>query len=323
MSAWQLQAQFSEQNLLQRQQELRQFWRSGHHQHFAAKDGTQLACSQFIQPNARADLVISPGRIEAAEKYMESCFDLYKAGFNLHLPDHRGQGRSARLCADPHLGYVADFDDYVQDLELFIQSKVRPLVRGPLLALGHSMGSAILCRYLQSTAQHGIQGAVFCSPMFGLPMASLPEPVALWLCKALRWWQGTPQYFPGQKPYRPVPFADNHLCQSQGRYQWFRDLYQQQPELQLGGVSSHWLVQALLACRQIQQAPPLRLPQLILQAGADDVVANPAQNLYVARQPDARLLRIDRAKHELFLETDSIRAELYQQLQLFWQQLGI
>ncbi|WP_337879284.1 alpha/beta fold hydrolase [Rheinheimera sp.] len=320
---WLLNAHFSEQNLLQRQPELLQFWQQGNHQQFAAQDGVMLACSQFIQPAARADLLICPGRIEAAEKYMESCFDLYQAGFNLHLLDHRGQGRSMRLCADSQLGYVSHFTDYVQDLRLFIDSKVRPVAQGPLLALGHSMGSAILCRYLQSTAAHGISAVVFCSPMFGLVTKPLPEPLALTLARLIRWWQQTPDYFPGQQQYRIIPFNENHLCQSQGRYQWFRELYEQDPPLKLGGVSSHWLVQALLACRQIQQAPPLDIPALLLQAGADDVVDNRAQLRFASAQPTLRLHRIDHARHELFLETDAIRLQLYQQLQLFWQQLGI
>jgi len=39
-------------------------------------------------------------------------------GFDVLIIDHRGQGRSGRLLADPHLGHVNRFNDYVDDLAL-------------------------------------------------------------------------------------------------------------------------------------------------------------------------------------------------------------
>lgn len=55
-----------------------------------------------------------------------TCFHL---GFDVLIIDHRGQGRSGRLLADPHLGHVNRFNDYVDDLAAFWQQEVQP-VRG-------------------------------------------------------------------------------------------------------------------------------------------------------------------------------------------------
>jgi len=314
---------FSELSIQQHEQELLDFWQQGQHGFIRAEDQRSLAYSQFIQPQARAELVISPGRIEAKDKYMELCFDLFQAGFNLHLIDHRGQGRSERLTRDPHLGYVGNFADYVTDLALFIEQKVQPLAQAPVLALAHSMGAAILCRYLQSRPDSPVQAAVYCSPMFGIAAAGLPRPVTLALARLLVRWQGPEHYFPGQQPYREKEFADNTLCSSQGRYQWFRRLYRQYPELQLGGVSNQWLLQALQACVQLQQTSAPELPQLILQAETDSVVDNKAQLQFARHRPQLTLHTIANAKHELLLETDTIRQQVYQHLNLFWQRLGI
>lgn len=318
-----LQAQFSEQTLSIAQPDLEAFWQQGEHGTLHTQDGVAVHYSQFIQPSARAHLLISSGRVEASEKYMEACFDFYQAGFCVHLIDHRGQGRSSRLTPQKELGYVASFDDYVADLALFIDSKIQPHLKGNLIALGHSMGSAILARYLQNTSSHPIKAAVFCSPMFGLITHGISKKIAYAIAKALTYVQKEPCYFPGQKPYKEVPFAENHLCQSLIRYQCFRALYQKKPELKLGGASSRWIAQALKVCAQIQQAKPLTLPQLLLQSGADTVVCNQAQWIFANQTPNLTLHRIAKARHELFLETDEIRAELYQQIECFLQRLGI
>ncbi len=61
-------------------------------------------------------VVICPGRIESYVKYAELAYDLFHLGFDVLIIDHRGQGRSGRLLADPHLGHVNRFNDYVDDL---------------------------------------------------------------------------------------------------------------------------------------------------------------------------------------------------------------
>ena len=62
---------------------------------------------------------------------------------------HRGQGRSGRLLADPHLGHVNRFNDYVDDLAAFWQQEVQPGPWRKRYILAHSMGGAISTLFLQ------------------------------------------------------------------------------------------------------------------------------------------------------------------------------
>ncbi len=326
-----LSACFTEQQLLQAQAVLQHFWQQGQHQSFFSFDQRRICYSSFRHPAARAEIVLSPGRIEAGQKYQEFCFDLYQAGFTVHLIDHRGQGLSDRINADRHLGDVADFQHYVQDFSLWLEQHIMPVQQAPLLGLAHSMGSAILCRYLQQHTEHGFRGAVYCSPMFGIQSKPLPKAIATGLVKLITWLNqvcGRPaSYFPGQKPYQDKAFSGNHLTHSPVRYQLFRQLYQAQPQLQLGGVSSRWLQQSLLAIKALQQAPALTLPQLIVQATEDPVVDNSMQQLYLQKhlqqgQP-CELVKIQGALHEIMFESDPLRNLLFEALDRFVHQLGL
>lgn len=324
-----LTASFTEEQLTQALPILQQFWQQGQHQSFLSFDQTRICFSSFRHPAARAEIILSPGRIEAAQKYQEFCFDLYQAGFTVHLIDHRGQGLSDRNKTDRHLGDVADFQHYVQDFALWLKLYLLPQQQAPLLGLAHSMGSAILCRYLQQHHDHGFSAAVYCSPMFGIQTRPVPTAVAKMLVGLLAKLHlivgNTAQYFPGQKPYQEKDFANNQLTHSLVRYQQFRQLYQAQPELQLGGVSVRWLQQSLLAIDALQQAPALSLPQLIVQASDDPVVDNSMQLHYWQKHQGlpCELVKIQGALHEIIIESDPLRNQLFGALNSFFVQLGL
>lgn len=322
-------ANFTEENLPQALASLQQFWQQGEHQSFLSFDQNRICFSSFRHASARAEIVLSPGRIEASQKYQEFCFDLYQAGFTVHLIDHRGQGLSDRTTPKPQLGDVADFQHYVQDFALWLQCHIVPRQQAPLVGLAHSMGSAILCRYLQQYALHGFTAAIYCSPMFGIQSHPLPKAVATtlvyYISKLNRFLGKENSYFPGQKNYQNKPFSGNHLTHSKVRYQQFRLLYQQQPELQLGGVSVRWLEQALLAIEELQQAPALTLPQLIIQATEDSVVDNKEQQIYQQKHRDlaCELVQVRGALHEIIFESDSLRNQLFSAFDRFLSQLGL
>ena len=324
-------ASFTEEQLAEALPALQTFWQQGQHQSFFSVDQTRICYSSFRHPAPRAEIVLSPGRIEAGQKYQEFCFDLYQAGFTLHLIDHRGQGLSDRLNADRHLGDVADFQHYVQDFALWLEQHLMPQQQAPLLGLAHSMGSAILCRYLQQNSQHGFRGVVYCSPMFGIQSKPIPKAIATGLVNLLTRLNqvcGRPAcYFPGQKPYQDKAFNGNHLTHSSVRYQQFRQLYQDRPELQLGGVSCRWLQQSLLAIKALHQGPALALPQLIIQATADPVVDNQMQQLYLQKHSrqglPCELVEIQGALHEIIFESDPLRNQLFKALDRFVLQLGL
>jgi len=280
-------------------------------------EDADIAYAYVLHPQPIGSIVISSGRIEGLLKYQEVIYELYQNGYSVFIHDHRGQGLSSRMARDPHKGYVESFEHYVQDMQLFYQQLIQPhTVHKPML-LCHSMGAAIGALY-QLAYPQDFARVVYSAPMFGIK-----SPIPRWLAKPMiskgqklnQRLSKQPWYFLGQGQYKAVPFAINPLTHSKSRYSHFRQIYQQQPELQLGGVTFQWLQQAIQSMDKIQrQAKHLTTPSLILQAGADIVVDNTAQDKVLAQMPNAQKVRIDKARHELLMEADQYRQQVMQQI---------
>lgn len=287
------------------------FWQSAVTRgHFTGKDNVEVHYAWCIPEKPIASVVISSGRIESYLKYKELIFDLYQNNFAVFILDHRGQGLSGRMTHDPQHGYVADFNDYIDDLVSFVQEIVKPLQQGPLRLLCHSMGGAIGALTLHR--EPGLfDKAVLASPMFGIKPA-LPN----WLANGLiqiglsfnRIRKQPSGYFFGQTSYIPFPYALNKLTHSRSRYALFRQLYDEERRIQLGGVTTEWLSAAHRAMNFIEKnAPRITTPCLVLSAQDDSIIDNKRQQKVVNAMPHSKLERIADAYHEVFTERDDIR----------------
>ena len=299
---------------------LDEFWYQGQFLSFIGKNEKRIAYAEFVHINANKNLIIVPGRCEGYLKYQELAYELFQQDVNVYLIDHRGQGLSERLTNNPHKGYVENFDDYSDDLTYFIKeivNKNHPELKSFVIA--HSMGSAITLRLLQRE-NDVIQAAVLCSPMIGINRGKLP----LWLAKVIvntgNWintlFSKTPWYFFGQGDYDPPCFAKNKLTHDSERYQSFMKLYQQESKLQLGGVTFHWLAQALQTNKAIfDDLNKITAPLLVLQASADEIVDNAEQDKFcqLLHQLKPKIcqqsqpITFEGAYHELFFEQDRFR----------------
>ncbi len=295
------------------QQTLPDFWR----QHaiegeFKGKDGVAIRYAALRQEKVDRAILIVNGRVESYLKYQELAWDLWRQGYSLYLIDHRGQGMSGRMLNDHDKGYVDQFDDYVVDMKQFHDQIIMADKPAKLFLLAHSMGGAISARYLERWPDD-IRAAVLSSPMLGINLGGLPK----WLAKGLATtigtvggWFGEPPYGPGQGPYQDHGFADNELTHSQSRYQAFRQMYEQHPQIKLGGATAHWIYQGITgADAAIADAGAIKTPLLLLQAGNDSVVDNAAQDAFCTKASceGGKPLRIEGAWHELFIESDDKR----------------
>ncbi|WMC10688.1 alpha/beta fold hydrolase [Oceanimonas pelagia] len=307
---------------------LQQYWQAHAVEgHFAGQNDQRLPWAALRRPEHGSTLVIVNGRTESYLKYQELARDLFENGYNVYLYDHRGQGLAPRLTADPLMGHVTDFNDYVQDLERFMQQVVLPAGPQPVYLLAHSMGGTISALWLSKTRVR-VQAAALSSPMMGIYLGPLPRWLANGLVTVLgtgcRWLGREACYAPGQGGYEETPFADNELTHSEVRYRLFRELYRERPELQLGGVSLHWLGESLAAGdRTIDRARQITTPLLVLQAGRDVVVDNKAQNAFcqaLGHCAGGGPLVIEGAAHELFQEQDARRQQALNAIFDFFEQ---
>jgi acylglycerol lipase len=112
-------------------------------------DGLALIGEHHPRPDCRAVVVIVHGYAEHAGRYAGLVAALGEAGYECHLLDLRGHGRSGGI-----RGYVHQFSDYFDDLDRFLERvrTVRSEDRGspavPRVLLGHSLGGLISLGYV-------------------------------------------------------------------------------------------------------------------------------------------------------------------------------
>jgi len=317
-------------------EQIQPFWQAtARTDSFVGIDGVAIHYAELPQPLPAPAMVISAGRVEAYIKYQELAFDLYRQGYHLYVIDHRGQGLSGRMLPDRDKGYVNRFEDYVTDLKLFYDLVVAPRRHPHHLLLSHSMGGTIAALYLQQYPQD-FDAAAFSAPMFAIDFGPLPTTMARLITASAR--LGTdllgldPAYAPTQGPYQSKPFARNRLTHSETRYAIFRELYEQRPEIQIGGATHHWLNEGIRGAQKaVEHADRIQVPVLLLRAGNDSIVSAEGQLQFCARLKQAGKpcvgggpLVIEHAYHELFFEADPYRlATLNRILHFFTEVLNM
>lgn len=280
--------------------------------YFESNDGLTLHYA-FYKHSAEAPLVvISPGRIESAIKYQELFWELAQYGFSVAAIDHRGQGLSDRLTQNPHQGHVESFTDFVRDFSAFTHELEREFGGVPRTLFAHSMGGTIATLYC-ANHEHHYQSLVLSAPMFSIDTGGVPYGFAKLVVGAgafLNRWLAKPWYFLGMKNYRRIAFEDNVLTQSPARYAAFRDGYEAQPKVQLGGPTFNWLYEAIKAAEAAQNVMnKITVPVTLFRAGADQVVSKRGQLAVAARATEGCFTfhTIEGAYHELMMEKDDYR----------------
>jgi len=282
---------------------------------FRTDDGLTIRGMSFIQPDRKSAIVISSGRTESFIKYKELIYDLWIEGFSVFIIDHRGQGLSDRILPDENkrqMGYVQNFNDYVNDLKQFYSQFVQPTEHRHNMLLAHSMGGCIASLYLE-TFTHDFDAAVLSSPMDELALGFFPH-----LATAIVDFDDLigrdAEYAPDQKGYDDNEvFSDKCLTHSEVRWSLARQEYAENPAAKLGGPSVLWVKRALEAATNARHdASKVEIPTLLLQAGADTIVKPAGQaefhdRLEQARPGLSKFERIDGARHEMFMESDSYR----------------
>ncbi|MGR5178568.1 alpha/beta fold hydrolase [Vibrio parahaemolyticus] len=287
-----------------------------------AKDGTQLFWCKLTHPEHRKALVVVNGRIESAWKYQELFYDFFQQGYDIYSFDHRGQGLSTHLAPNPEMGHVDDFEDYLDDMQLLLNDfDLAHYEQRHLLA--HSMGGNIATRYIQTRPNHNFDRIALSAPMYGVYVPWYLKPFAMFVAQVMTALYSSPTYAPGYQGYVAKPFDINPLSQSRVRYHWFRDLYERMPELKIGGPSTRWVWQGLMAAKQcIQQTRQVKIPLLVVQAGNDQIVCNHDQRKFINKltrtNPDAQMVTIDGAKHEVLFEKDEYRNQALDAIRRFF-----
>ncbi len=301
--------------------EIAHFWQQGLFSHFIGTKKVRIEYACLLQKKALNSIIIVPGRGESYLKYQELSYDLAMQGYNVFIIDHRGQGLSQRLIANPNKGYVENFQDYVNDLHMFITRVVNKFSATKPYLLAHSMGAAIAARYIQDYPGN-IKAAILSSPMLGFNGGHIPENIAGRLIKQAEkinhFLSSEPWYFLGHKNFTAIAFDENKQTHSVARYAEYVNLYTATPNIQLGGVTVRWLVEGLRAQEEIfAKLHQITCPVLVFQASEDVIIKNKAQDDFCAQLNhiapalcvNSKPEIIKGAYHEIFFEIDSLRIQ--------------
>ncbi|MDX2012124.1 MAG: alpha/beta hydrolase, partial [Myxococcaceae bacterium] len=275
---------------------------------FKGVGGLDLAYLIHRVPNEKAAVVLLTGRTEPVRKFAELLDDLQRAGFSTYAMDHRGQGASGRMLPNPQKGYVDSFDDYGTDLHTFITTVVRPATDKKVFVVAHSMGGAVAVD-ANDRFPGDADALVLSSPMLEIDTGAFPAPIASTLGAAACGASDGSAYAIGSSDYREeTDLEKSTVTKSAARFEWKRLLFNESPELRIGGLTWRWLCESLTASSYAEQLGRYSAtPTLIIQAGKDSIVKPGGQKRYCDAAPACQLTVIDEALHEHFAERDALR----------------
>lgn len=264
---------------------------------------------------AKGTICLVQGRAELIEKYFETVEDFRKRGFCVATFDWRGQGGSARLIKNKTLGYIDTFEDYWTDLKSFHTEILLPDCPPPYYLVGHSMGGLVS---LMAAARDRLMfDRVFLSsPMLAIPGQPASSSSMAVMAEALTFagLGQIPLGRSGDGAPSETRFPGNSLTSEFRRYLYQVNTLKARPALTIGKPSISWLAAAFRAMSRVSGhdfPARVRVPVLMLAAARDEIVSVAAIEHLGLSLRTGRHAVIAAARHELFMESDSIRAQVF------------
>jgi len=286
--------------------------------YFVAPDDRRIRYARFpaskvMEP--KGTVIFLPGRTEFIEKFLEDVHIFNALGFACAAMDLRGQGMSWRPHPNRDKHYVRTFDTHLTDVKALFDEKLIGKMPKPFILMGHSAGSHVILRFLREHPGYA-DAAITVAPMVRIATGGLPDFVAKGLPLIMRYMGLGAGYIPG------------HTAFKEGRWGWRKKLTHdderfededffiktKDKRLAVGGATYKWLWEALKSCDKLNaEGYPegIETPVLMLQAEKDSIVDNAAQTKLAERMPNAKLVVIKGAMHEILKETDGMRADLW------------
>jgi len=280
------------------------------------EDGLALRAATWM-PHAgkpRGTVCILQGRAEFIEKYFEVVEELRGRGFAVVAFDWRGQGLSDRQVGNPRKGHVRRFSDYRRDLEAVRDQILVPYMPAPHFGLAHSMGGAIA---LNAAYESWLpfRRLVTTTPMVALCIIKHSR-VTIGTVRALKYLGFGKAFVPGggETSIATLPFKGNRLTSDPVRYARNAHVAHLIGEGAIGAPTVSWLDSAFRFMKRFSDprfALKIRLPTLVIAAGADPVCATPATERFAARLKAGHAIVIPGARHEILMERDAIREQFW------------
>jgi alpha-beta hydrolase superfamily lysophospholipase len=251
---------------------------------FDGKSGTKIYYQSWKPEKVEAAVVGVHGAAEYSGRYAHVARHFGSARIAFYALDHRGHGLSEGV-----RGHVDHFDDYVEDLDVFVGMVKAWEKRKKVFLLGHSLGGTISIAYALKHPKK-IDGMILSSPGLKPAVEVPPEFVKT----VMEFSKGNPTK---EIPNEVDPYAlshDKEVCEE----------YSKDP-LVFKTVTARFAAEFLAITEKLMEnAGKLRVPTLLL-AGGDDKLVDPGGSKEFARRvtlKDFEVKVYEGFYHELFNE---------------------
>jgi len=258
--------------------------------HLVSSDGLKLYFRRWPAPQPRAICLLVHGIAEHSGRYGHLAEALTHHRFDVLALDHRGHGRS-----EGRRGDCRSFRQFVEDLHLLAgQARAQISRMLPMALVGHSLGGLIALTYAAAYPTE-VNAVAVSSPALKLTHETPPLKVSFVTAVS----RVLPEFHfrNGVNP--------RHLCRDPAVVR----AYETDPLVHrvLSARCAVALRQAMLRSQEL--AKEIRIPCLILQAGADEL-CDPRASEQFARSgsdPQITFRRYEGMYHELFNEPEKGR----------------
>ena len=280
-----------------------------------AQDGVRLRCALFpAEGSARGSVVLSPGRTEPIEKYYEVVRELNARRFTVLVHDWRGQGLSQRLVGSDRMkGHASGWRPFLDDYRLMLE-RFRDRLPGPRIAFGHSMGGGLTLLAVTEDGHHDFSAVMLSAPMTGIRIDGFHPTFAALTVGLLNRIGLAGAYALGPQDPFSEAFEDNGLTHDAPRWSLHRRQIEAERSLALGGVTWGWVAFALGLSARLKASrslDTLPIPLSVVAAGEERLVCNLTTQSLTRRAPKGRYMEVPGAFHEVLMETDAHRAQVW------------
>lgn len=263
---------------------------------FPAKDNLRLYWQSFTPPAPKAHVGVLHGYGDHSGRYRFLFDALVAAGYAVHALDYRGHGQ-----ADGRRGHCDRFEEYLEDVNLWL-GRVRSEVGSKRLFLfGHSFGGLLLGA-LALQRPEGVAGAIFASPY--LRLAIVPPAFKLFLAKSVG---KVLPWLPMKNELKIEQLTHDHEVRAATE----RDpLYNRT-------VTPRWFTESTKAQEEVlRRASELVLPALVLVPEEDTIAAPAAMGELYEKMTgvDRTIHRFAGGSHELCNEVPELRAKVFERV---------
>ena len=189
-----------------------------------------------------------------------------------------------------------------------------PHMPEPHFGLAHSMGGAIALNAAYETWLP-FRRLVTTTPMIALCIIKRTRSSAF-LARVLRFLGMGSMFVPGggETSISTLPFKGNRLTGDPVRYARNAEVAHAMGVGAIGAPTVAWMDSAFRFMKRFadpRYSVKIRLPTLIVAAGADPVCATPATERFASRLKAGRVIVIPGARHEILMERDVIREQFW------------